>query len=470
MRIACVDKTASERIALEQFLDDSFKECRKSIGHLLVARLYPVSKEELLINSLPDCVVVGAGFQIDESLMIIREIRSISRTIPVYCFLRDEDYSVRNLKRLDGYVNDVFSLNDRPSRFVFKLISVEAVATNKNKGYLFSVQGVKGGVGATSLAGGLAHAVQDLGKTVVVVDLSKKGEFCQFSLSDKWQSTAYSQLLSDNQLPDIEHIEKSLIYLQNGIPVMPPPAGGDEVREYWLRDPQRLEIGLSVIELLLEKFEVVIVDFAHAEGILPFAIECRSDVRIFISNNEPGSVHLLTHRMEDFSLPIEGVTKFLVNQTMEHGLQHEDVLDFIAWNPGFDENMLYSHTIPYEKSGSLWMGTGNSFFTESSIRSQDVLKLFISDALDLNYQQLNEEKKKPFSSVLKALTSKKTKKFIPFNEREMLPYLQNDLSAEDVAQKLDKTLLDLQKFTTTEAEHQDEEFVYDPPKARVNDN
>jgi cellulose biosynthesis protein BcsQ len=488
MRIACVDKTATERIALERFLDESFRECRKSIGHLVVARLVPMSKEELLINTLPDCVVLGAGFGVEESLLLAREIKSSSSAAPVYVFLSAQDYTIKNLKRFAGYANEVFSVVDLPSRFVFKLTSVESSQSESKKGFLFAWQGVKGGVGTTSLVGGVAHAIQDLGKTVAVVDLSRRGEFCQFFLSDKWQSTYYSQLVVDSQLPDPDHLDKALVYLQNGIPVLPPPAGADELREQWLRDPARLEVGLSFIELLLEKYDVVLVDFAHAEGILPFAIECRADARIFVSANDPSSVHLLVHRVNDFSLPVEGVTRFLINQTISDGLTQEDVLDFISWSPSFTEEMLHSEPIPFEKKGGHWIGTGNSFFTESNTKIQQTLRTFVSEALGLDTEKQRQSKRTPFKNALKSITSRRAKKFIPFAEREMLPYYTSDdfskSNSEQVLQSENAIKADVEKkpinpFQSVKASeslsvnkfsaNHEDEYEYDPPKIRANE-
>lgn len=489
MRIACVDKTAAERMALERFLDESFKECRKSIGHLVVARLNPVSKEELLINKLPDCVVLGSGFEVDESLLLVREIRAISNNIPIYVFLTSLNYTVKNLKRFSGYASDVFSVVDLPSRFVFKLTSVQSIHNDSNKGCLLAFQGVKGGVGTTSIVGGAAHALQDLGKTVVVVDLSRRGEFCQFFLSEKWQSSYYSQLISDCRLPDQEHVEKALIYLQNGIPVMPPPSGADELREQWLRDPTRLEIGLSFLELLLEKYDVVLVDFAHAEGILPFAIECRADARIFVAANDPGSIHLLVQRVGDFSLPVEGETRFLINQTHRDGLTKEDILDFVSWSSDFSEEMLYPELVPYEKDGGYWMGTGNSFFTESNLELQDVLKRFISAAIGLDIELKSKKRRLPFKNPFKSISSTRAKTLIPFANRDMLPYYggvgnidkskptetknKNDklrLRNSDISEiSLSKTKSNISESEIDPTDVEEQDFLYDPPRIRANE-
>lgn len=208
MRIACVDNTASDRLVLENFLDAAFRECRKSIGHMIVARFFPSTKEEILINSTPDCIIIGAAFSADEALLLARDIATVHNSVPVFVFLKPEEFSLRNIKRFQPYVREIFSTSDPSSRFVFSLTTISENEQKRKKGTLISLQGVKGGVGVTTLTAGLAHAVQAVGKSVAVVDLSQKGEMCQYFLCDQWQSSEYTNLLSDKILPDPEHISK----------------------------------------------------------------------------------------------------------------------------------------------------------------------------------------------------------------------------------------------------------------------
>jgi len=84
MRIACIDISAGDRLKLEQFLDNSFRDCRKSVGHMLVARFYPSTKDEILVNSSPDIIVIGPAFSSDESLTLARDICSVHPSVPVF--------------------------------------------------------------------------------------------------------------------------------------------------------------------------------------------------------------------------------------------------------------------------------------------------------------------------------------------------------------------------------------------------
>lgn len=440
MRIACIDKSAADRLKLERFLDDAFRECRRSIGHMNVARFFPSSKEEILVNSAPDAAIIGSVFGADAALLLARDISSVHPNLPVFVFLDPEEYTVRNIKRFEPYIREVFSISDVPSRFVYSLTSVTSREQAGQRGVLFAVQGVKGGVGVTSTVGAIAHAAQALGKNAVLVDLSQRGELSQFFLCDRWHSSEYATLITDKVIPEAEHLNKIIVTAKNGLPILPPPSGSGEMRELWLRDSTRFEVPLAMIDLLQERYDVVIVDFAGAEGILPFAIECRADVRLFISANEPGSVHMLTSRVDEFDMPNEGVTRFLINKTNPQGLTHEDILDFIAWSPKFSEEMLYSEEIPYDAKAGLWIGTGNSLYTEGNNKLKEAIESLTRDALGMD-----ESKKKsikiPFSNAIKAIASRVGQKEISFDRKERLPLLRgaaNAHSLDDLPNKLSK--------------------------------
>ncbi len=451
MRVACIDISAGERLKLERFLDDAFRDCRKSIGHMVVARFFPSTKEEILVNSAPDSIVIGPGFSPDESLMLARDISSVHPSVPLFVFFSQQDFTLRNIKRFEPYVKEVFSVIDPPSRFVYSLTSVSEASHNRKKGVLFSVQGVKGGVGVSSISGALAHAAQALGKSVVLMDLSLRGELCQYFLCEQWQSSDYTTLLTDKVIPEPEHIQKILVSAKNGISLVPPPTGYGEVREFWLRDASRFEIPLALVDLLQERFDVVLVDFSHAEGIFPFAVECRADIRLFVSANEPGSVHLLTNRVDEYEGIHEGVTKFLINRISPKGLTNEDILDFISWNPKFSEEMLYPFEVPHDSKGGLWIGTGNSFYTEGSAKLRDFFEDLMRDALGLD-----EHKKKsiriPFANALKAISMRSGKKRIEFEKKERIPFLEPE---EPLSEK-------------SPALPEERQMVYEPPRLRIN--
>jgi cellulose biosynthesis protein BcsQ len=486
MRIACVDTSAVDRLKLERFLDDAFRECRRSVGHMVVARFFPASKEEIIVNSAPDVVIIGSAFSPDDALILARDLSSIHSDIPVFIFLEASEFTIRNIKRFEPYVKEVFSLTDPSSRFVYSLTALSDKEKAGKRGMVVAVQGVKGGVGATSVTGAFAHAAHAIGKSVAIVDLSQRGEVCQYFLCDQWHSSEYTSLLSDKVLPEPEHLQKILVTAKNGITIMPPPYGYGEVRELWLRDVTRFEIPLALLDLLQERFDVVLVDFSHAEGIFPFAVECRADVRLFVSANEPGSVHLLTSRVDEFEMSNEGVTRFIINKINPRGLTNEDILDFISWSPRFSEEMLYPEEVPYDAKGGLWIGTGNSFYTEGSAKVRTFFENLTRSALGLD-EPRKKSRRIPFANTFKAIGHVASKKQIGLQMKERLPYFEAELTrrmdrngspvlphqdgSKDIMHSsvTQKVVLAGEKSSKNISDEKNAQVVYEPPRLRANE-
>jgi len=462
MRIACVDKTATDRLKLEETLGQGFRECRKTIGHLLVAKFYPSSREEALINTPPDVLIVGPAFNSEEAFRFVREWKSLHSDVPVFIFASEENYCLKALKRFEPYVREVFCTVDKASRYVYSISSVSEVDKKRIKGALITVQGVKGGVGVTSVVGGLAHAYQELGKSIVVMDLSQRGVFSQFMLSDKWQSSELSEILAQKIIPDADKVERLLIQLKNGIQVLPPPSGAGEIREVYVRNTDTLEIPLYIVDRLLELYDVVLVDMAGTEGILPFALTCRADCRIILSGNDAGSVHLLASMISDSQSMGEGQTLIVINRLIQNGLNLEDVLDFITWIPSFDKSLLFSEEIPYDPRASLWIGTGNTIYTEGSKKIKNCLFALAKESLGTR-----EEKAKNRITDRKyfGLIGSRKKREITYNKKENLPLLPLEILPVRAPTQINGT------EATTEEVCMDSpvsDFTYCPPKKVAN--
>ncbi len=468
MRIACVDKTATDRLKLEETLGAGFRECRKTIGHLLVAKFYPSSREEALINTPPDVLIVGPAFDKEEAFSFVREWKGLHPEIPVFIFVSEENYSIKVLKRFEPYVREVFCTADKASRFVYSITNISELDKKKIKGKLVTVQGVKGGVGVTSMVGGLAHAYQELGKSIVVVDLSKRGVFSQFMLSDKWQSSEFSEILSQKIIPDADKVERLLIQLKNGIQVLPPPSGAGEVREAYVRNTEVLEIPLFIIDRLLELYDVVLVDTAGTEGIFPFALMCRSDCRVILSGNDAGSVHLLGSMISDMQSIGAGRSLVVVNHLIQNGLNLEDVLDFVAWIPFFEESMLFPEEIPYDVRAALWIGTGNTIYTEGSKKVKSSLFNLAKDSLGTREDSSpNRITHKKYFGLIDA----KKKKEITFNHKGSLPLLPPSIILEQSPKKPplnSEELAPIFANKTIIIEEEQEDYSYSPPKKVVN--
>ncbi len=375
MRIACLDQSAEDRLALQKLLDDSFTNCRNAVGHLATCEVFPMSKEQALINSAPGVFVIGPQFGLEQSYRVCRELNAAYPGVPLILFVEAEHYSLRTLRRFESLTHDIFPSNEAAIRIVHTLSSIASAEENKTSGKLVVVKGVKGGVGTTSIVSGFAHAAEAIGKSLVVVDLSTDGVFSLYMGAQRWSSSDHAAVLIDRLIPDRLLVERCITTAPNGITVLVPPSGGTEVRELWLRDAQTFEISLGIIDYLAKMFDVVLVDLANAEGVYPYALRCRADARVLVTSNDPASVHLLANAIrEETESPADGQVHVLINNLLERGLSQEDVLDFLYYQQSVDPTELPYESIAFDPRGRNWIGSGNSFYTESSRAVQKSLE------------------------------------------------------------------------------------------------
>lgn len=375
MRIASIDNSAAERVGLQKLIEKAYHECRDTLGHVSFPLIFPTTKDELLVNSAPDILVFGSGFSVERVLSLAKELKPNLEKTRFCFFLTPENYTLRNLQRLEPVSQSIFSTSDSLVRVVHTLVSHSETKSASLNGKLIVVSGVKGGVGATSVVAGLVHAAQAIGKKAVVLDLSEKSVFAVYMGCRKTQSSDYSAVLRDNILIDRSFINKCIAESANGVSVFLPPAGGPEIRELWLRDPQRAEISISIVEMLLEIFDLVIVDKASAEGLFPYALTCRAASRILVTSNDPASIHLLNIQLQDlFDMPGGGRNKVLLNLLDQRGLGKKELINILRFQTGGGRDDLDLAVLSYDARARNWVGTGNTFFTESSTVTQTLLE------------------------------------------------------------------------------------------------
>ena len=382
MKIACVDKTASSRLELQTFLERTLEDNREFLGYSRLAVFVPVSREELLHSSYIDAVIIGPRFTLDEALLLVRQLKESETGLSILVFVDEELFTVNNLQRFERFQVEVFSCDDCGPRFVNQLLGIVSQRVATELGKLIVVDGAKGGVGVTSIVSGLAHAAHAAGQSSIVVDLSPAAALLRYCSTERWQSSEYTSLLVDSSKIAPEMIDKLIVTAPNGIDFLLPPAGGTEVRELWLREHHSFEATLEIVTLLCERYDSVIVDLAGAEGILPFALLSRADVRLIVTSNEAASVHLLGLRLAEFAdVPGRSEIVAAVNEFNEAGLSHEDIIGYLRSKAKRLDISWLSHSIPHDDRARFWMGTSNSFYTEARKQTRRALESALSRLL-----------------------------------------------------------------------------------------
>lgn len=381
MNIACVDKTAADRLHLQKRLEDAYEYSRKTVGHISILRLYPASKEEVVLHTPPDLIFIGPGFAFEEAFRVCRDLSKEFPNTVLFLFLPPELYTLRTLRRFQRFCSEIFSTEEAPTRLVHRLTTFEHSAKRKS-GKLITLLGVKGGVGTTSIVSGLAHAAQGLGYSAVILDLSEAGSLVQYMFSRRWHSPDFSATLIDGLIPDQALVERCIEVAPNGIHLFLPPSGGMDVRELWLRHSERFEISLTIVDILKDLYEIVLVDCGGTEGILRFALGTRADRKVLISSNEPASVHLLgTKFSQEAHTPGDAQISILINELWEKALCKQDIEEFLSLNSDSPKSFSLLSPLLFDAQGRNWVGTGNTFYTESKPATQIQLERIIATLL-----------------------------------------------------------------------------------------
>lgn len=432
--IACVDETASDRRLLVETINNAYQHCRKHVGHLDIPLARPMSVNEVLINSPQQAVVIGSRFSIEKAFLTAKSIRDQHPNQQIAVILDSNAANIMTINRFARISDAVIISNESAERLVVAIGSLVSSAGDKALGALVTVQGVKGGVGATSILTGLSQAVEAQNNKVVIVDLSRQSVVPFYLKCTRWQSADYRTALLDRYTPDLCITKKCIAQTSNGLDVLLPPAGGIETRELWLRDPDTFEISLGMINQLREIYDYVFVDLEAAEGALPLSLLTQSTSRILVSSNDHSSVHLLTNCLSQVAEIPGGPIHIIINEVKPNGVKRKDILRVLELNDRYSDLMTLSDSICYDTEGADWIGTRNSFYVQASNRTRNILRetIFLLNKNEDDLEQILRDRRHGSGNISKHFqrTSQKTiscgRKALPSR-----PHLEYPQSAVD---------------------------------------
>ncbi len=385
MKIACIDRTASLRLTLLDRVEQAIESARTTFGHLSLGTAVPATLDDLSFGDSPEIAILGSGFSIDE---VVQQNRALSRKHPRtarIAILDAESLSLEVLHRLEPPLQDYITTADPLCRLVHILYQQLLRSAPRAPGKLLTLTGAKGGVGVTSMTAALAHAFAAIGKTALIVDLSAHGALLQYSLLAHWRSQELAVLLKQRQLPRLEELDQFTITAPNGTRLLLTPGGGHDIRQLWLNSAEHLDIGLRLIELLVERYDIVLVDVGTVEGLLPFSLALRADYVVLTTSTEPAAVHL-SHRAlaQLHALPTAASFRLLINRVSRFGLLPSDLRASLGRHEAYSEELFAFPPVPYSAGGQYWMGTGNTLYTEGSKRLRETLDEIASSFWPMN--------------------------------------------------------------------------------------
>lgn len=386
MKIALFDTTAQKRLELQSYLDSIIRQTHELGGICHQWWTHPCSRQELLLQHSYQVAILGPGLTLDDAFNFARNLKSTHRSLEVIVISEQAQLSLRTLRRFDTIGVALHTQDEPPSRLVHS-ISL-AATSNHQPAKLIWLQGAKGGIGTTSIATGIAQAAVENGLRALLVDLSQCSTLASFLGLDDERSGEYAACLLDNLHVDEGLCKQCVIESSCGFDLLLQPAGGMDVRELWLRDELCFGKTIAMLEILGDSYDLVVIDSARQEGILPFALFARADIQVFVTSNSADSVFLTRKIIDSLPSPSASAERLLlINSLHHHSLTSNDILDSLCTSSNFEESFARLPSLTLDAPGQTWIGSRNSFYLHGSKALQHTLSCILKSMLSIEYDQ-----------------------------------------------------------------------------------
>jgi len=251
----------------------SDKEQRKRIGQMVAAnsmvRLVEDDADEMGV------LIYEPGDSVDEDLPHIIHALESGQAEDVYLAgnVADPDILIRAMRSgIREFLKYPVSEDDFRAAIMRTAMRSSLDGDEGEKGKLFTVLGAKSGLGATTLAVGLACTLNERapGKTVLV-DLRRPSGEVPFFLDLKYEFN-WGHLVEDISRLDATYLRSVMAEHESGLHVLPGPNGKDRPDEHSL---------FLILEQLRSNYENVIIDtgYPHDES-LPKEVEQADSILI----------------------------------------------------------------------------------------------------------------------------------------------------------------------------------------------
>lgn len=298
--VAIVDALAESRVRVATQLSRTLAQPGADFHLLPRINVVPLAVQELKFHSKPHVVIVGPGL-VDQEITTISSIRTQLPDAKILALVpsnRNRIGSLEHLVRLgaDDVVDEACNGTELLTRLV---LLARRVDRNASAGKLVVVDGVKGGVGATSVVAALAETIALRDESVVVVDCDAANRGLSRFLRARPLINENLQLILDglrSSTPEfVAQTRATVVAGMVEIGCVPPP-GSDErwgdADGVWIRN------FLSVIEVLDESAGYVVVDLSRLAGKVREALIRAADSVIFVASQDPACLPATVERVK----------------------------------------------------------------------------------------------------------------------------------------------------------------------------
>ena len=369
LRIVVVDRSAESRNRLVSRISDVLEQAALQSEFVPRISIRPLGLEELTLNDSPDICVVGEEIVTNE----LTDIASVRAKLPnssiVVCTNKPLTHlaTIEQLARLGA--DDLMSVDVESEELIKRMILLARKKRHERRGLLVMVSSGKGGLGVTSIVAGLGEALASRGKKVVLVDFdTQTQDLSRFLLVRPYINENLQLLFSRSRPVTFEFLSECLVPLwpeSSNFYCMPPLPDSDDLYEGSQNHSRTL---LSILELLDEQFDVVLVDCGDLRGAMHRSLARVSDHLLYIVGNDPASLFASVDQLNRLRAASDPEARLLVvqNAPERRGLQNRLLIEEFSRAARLKPEEFLTTAIPCCPVGHRWPGSGATIYSLAS--------------------------------------------------------------------------------------------------------
>ncbi len=330
-----------------------------------------------------DVLVLGAGLG-EKAINIARQATSMVPWLHVIMFVNETAYGGGAFRAAHSAgVRKVFPDNATPLDFLQELVAIHAEFRRSGRtrdGIVIAVTHAKGGVGATTMAAGLAEVCSAFRRRTMIWDLDVETRDLSRGLTvNGAEAKVVSAWVNGSREVTRESLNDALIPISSDVSVLMPPDRMAESMDL-VCHTDSINLVQRVMELARVLFEVVIVDTAGRMGPATGAVLRNADIVLTVIDDTVlglTAVDLYLSYIKTLVADINRV-RFLLNPYSGALLDMNQIV--LALNEHNLPDKAWSlPPVPNDPKGSVWPGTGRTIYSMGQKDTRNTLEAIATE-------------------------------------------------------------------------------------------
>lgn len=384
LTVAIVDSHAEARVRLANGITRTLSEPGPDLHLLPRISVIPLAPQELKFHATPHVVIIGPGL-IEEEITTVSLIRSQLADVKILALVPSDRHrigSVEHLIRLGA--DDVIDAQASGRELLTRIVLLARRVERAKSGKLILIEGVKGGVGATSFTAAFAEILAQREKDVVVVDGDGMNRGLSRFLKCRPLINENLQLILDglrSSTPEFVAQTRTVVAAgEYDIGCVAPPSAEERWSDpdgSWTRN------FMSSLEVLDEAVDYVLVDVARLSGSVREALYGAADGIVFVATQDPACLPAVVERIKSCSAQIgsDVAISIVRNERDRDGISGAVWQRELKRIKDIAQVKQTSAVVPYVAAASRWPVSGSTLVSLGNTAMRTALQLALDTAI-----------------------------------------------------------------------------------------